>query len=463
MRQGPAPQRLILWIAILASFVSFLDGSVINVALPAISRDLGGGLATQQWVVDAYLITLGALILLAGSLSDVLGRILILRIGLLGFGATSLVCAFAPTAEVLILGRGLQGVAAALLVPSSLALITSSFRGAARAKAIGQWTAGTTVAFIAGPILGGVLVDTVGWRTVFGINVAPIAVTMYLLAVLGMADTRSKGVRIDYAGAVLCVLGLGGPVYALIEQGRYGWASAAIWAPFAVGVLSLAGFLWRQATAKQPLMPLSLFAVRNFGIGNIATTFIYAALSIGGLIVVLFLQQVAGFPATLAALATLPISILNIVLSTWFGSLAGRFGPRWFMALGPAVCAAGYVLMLTSQIPVNYWTQLMPGIVLFGVGLSATVAPLTAAILGSISEQQSGIGSAVNNAVARVAGLVGIAMLGLIVGTTLDLAGFHRVLVATAVLLAVGGLVSAIGIQNPAKSAPDQPAGKAAQ
>ncbi|WP_285725579.1 MFS transporter [Psychromicrobium xiongbiense] len=451
---APAAQRLILWIAILASFVAFLDGSVINVALPAISHEFGGGLTTQQWVVDAYLIALGALILLAGSLSDLLGRILILRIGLVGFGVTSLACAFAPTAEVLILSRGLQGAAAALLVPSSLALITASFSGPARARAIGQWTAGTTVAFIAGPVLGGVLVDTIGWRAVFGINVVPIAVTLYLLALLKQRDSRAQGVRIDYAGAVLCVLGLGGPVYALIEQGTQGWASPGIWVPLVVGIVCLAGFLWRQATAEQPLMPLSLFAVRNFGIGNIATTFIYAALSIGGLIVVLFLQQVAGFPATLAAMATLPISILNIVLSSWFGALAGRFGPRWFMALGPVVCAAGYLLMLTSDLPVNYWIQFLPGIVLFGIGLSVTVAPLTAAILGSVSEQQSGIGSAVNNAVARIAGLVGIAVLGLIVGPALDLSGFHRVLIATAVLLALGGLVSAIGIQNPEAARP---------
>ncbi|MDP5226470.1 MULTISPECIES: MFS transporter [Arthrobacter] len=453
MKTGPAAQRLILWIAILASFVSFLDSSVINVALPAMDRELGGGLATQQWVVDAYLITLGALILLAGSLSDVLGRILILRIGLIGFGVTSLVCAFAPTAEVLILGRGFQGAAAALLVPSSLALITANFSGPERAKAIGQWTAGTTVAFIAGPVLGGLLVDTVGWRAVFWINVVPIAVTLYLLAVLGMKDVRAHGIRIDYAGAVLCVLGLGGPVYALIEQGNQGWGSPSIWAPFGLGLLCLAGFLWRQATARQPLMPLSLFAVRNFGVGNIATTFIYAGLSIGGLIVVLFLQQVAGFPATAAALATLPISILNITLSSWFGALSGRFGPRWFMALGPLMGAAGYLLMVTSRLPVDYWTQLLPGILLFGLGLSVTVAPLTAAILGSVSEEQSGIGSAVNNAVARVAGLVGIAVLGLVTGPVFDLQGFHQALIATAVLLAVGGVVSGIGIQNPGKPA----------
>jgi EmrB/QacA subfamily drug resistance transporter len=444
-------QRLVLWIAILASFVSFLDASVINVALPAISRELGGGLTTQQWVVDAYLITLGSLILLAGSLSDVLGRILILRIGLIGFGVTSLMCAFAPTAELLIISRALQGIAGALLVPSSLALITSSFDQKARAKAIGQWTAGTTVAFVAGPILGGLLVDSLSWRWVFGINVAPIAVTLYLLGVLNVRDVREKGVRIDYPGAVLCVLGLGGPVYALIEQGNYGWGSPMILGPFTLGLLCLAAFIWRQQMAKQPLMPLDLFTVRNFAVGNVATAFIYAALSIGGFIVVLFLQQVAGFSATLAALALLPVSLLNILLSSWFGSLAGTFGPRWFMAFGPILGGIGYLLMLAAQTPVNYWTQLLPGVILFGVGLSATVAPLTAAILSSISEQQSGIGSAVNNAVARVAGLLGIALVGLITGKQLDLDGFHRGLIATALLLILGGVVSALGIQNTSK------------
>jgi EmrB/QacA subfamily drug resistance transporter len=449
----------VLWIAILASFVSFLDGSVINVALPAISRELGGGLTTQQWVVDAYLITLGSLILVAGSLSDVLGRVLVLRAGLIGFGATSVMCALAPTADWLVLARALQGVAGALLVPSSLALITSNFDEAPRAKAIGQWTAGTTVAFIAGPLLGGVLVDSVGWRWIFGINVLPIAVTLYLLAVLRAKDVRKKGVRIDYAGAVLCVLGLAGPVYALIEQGNYGWGSPLILVPLTLGILCLAGFIWRERTAHQPLLPLSLFSVRNFAVGNVATAFIYAALSIGGFIIVLFLQQVAGFPATMAALALLPVSIVNILLASWFGALAGRFGPRWFMALGPALAGGGYLLMLASEIPVDYWTQLMPGILLFAVGLSATVAPLTAAILGSVSEEQAGIGSAVNNAVSRVAGLIGIALVGLVVGGKLGLDGFHRMVGVTAVLLILGGIVSAVGIQNP----PRRPALRARQ
>lgn len=442
-------QRLVIWIAILASFVSFLDGSVINVALPAIARELGGGLITQQWAVDAYLITLGSLILLAGSLSDVLGRIVILRIGLIGFGVASLLCALAVNPEMLIGARALQGIAGALLVPSSLALITRNFAGVERSRAIGQWTAGTTIAFLAGPILGGVIVDSaLGWRWVFVINVFPIAAVLILLAILGFKDVREKDVRIDFLGAVLCVLGLGGPVYALIEQGHYGWGSPLILVPFIVGLLCFAGFIWRQRTAKQPLMPLSLFTVRNFAVGNVSTFFIYGALSLGGFIVVVFLQQVAGFPATFAALATLPMSILNIALSSWFGTLSGRYGARWFMGFGPIAGGAGYLLMLSAGAHVNYWTELLPGVILFGLGLSATVAPLTAAILGAVSEEQSGIASAVNNAVSRVAGLIAIAFVGLIVGPQLGVEGFHRVLIVTAVLLAVGGVVSLIGIQN---------------
>jgi len=441
-------QHLVIWIAILASFVSFLDGSVINVALPAIARDLGGGLTTQQWAVDAYLITLGSLILLAGSLSDVLGRIVILRIGLIGFGVASLLCAIAPNPEILIVARALQGVAGALLVPSSLALITSNFSGQARARAIGQWTAGTTIAFLAGPTLGGVIVDTIGWRWVFVINVFPIAATLILLAVLAFKDVREEGMSIDILGAVLCVLGLGGPVYALIEQQNYGWGSPMILVPFIAGIVLFAGFIWRQKTALQPLMPLSLFAVRNFAVGNISTFFIYGALSLGGFIVVVFLQQVAGYPATFAALTTLPMSILNIALSSWFGSLSGRYGARWFMGFGPIIGGIGYLLMLSAGAHVNYWTELLPGVIVFGIGLSATVAPLTAAILGAISEQQSGIGSAVNNAVSRVAGLIAIAFVGVIIGPHLDVAGFHRTLIVTAALLILGGVISVIGIQN---------------
>lgn len=442
-------QRLVLAIAVLASFVAFLDSSVINVALPAMSDELGGGLSTQQWIVDAYLITLGSLILLAGSLSDVFGRIVVLRVGLIGFAVTSLLIAVAPTAGLVIVLRALQGVAGALLVPSSLALIVSSFRDAAQARAIGSWTAWTSAAFLAGPVLGGVFVDYLSWRWVFAINVLPIAVTLYLLVVLRQKDVRQPGVRVDYPGAVLGILGLGGPVFALIEQGSYGWSSPVIFLPFVLGILSFAAFLWWQSRAASPMLPLGLFRIRNFWTGNIATAFIYGALSLGSFIVVIFLQQVAGFSATVAALAFLPVSIANVLLSRYFGGLSGKYGPRLFMTLGPVLAGAGYLLFLRVGSRVDYWWDVLPGVLVFSLGLSMTVAPLTSGILSSVPAAQSGIGSATNNAVARVAGLVCVAMVGVIVVGTLDVAGFHRVLIVTAALFFAGALVSFAGIRNP--------------
>ena len=444
-------QRLVLIIAVLASFVAFLDSSVINVALPAISKELGGGLSTQQWVVDAYLITLSSLILLAGSFSDVFGRIVILRVGLIAFGISSLLIAVSPSAEFLIILRGVQGIAGALLVPSSLALIISTFRDAAQSKAIGLWTAWTSASFLAGPILGGLFVDYLSWRWVFVINVIPIGIALWMLIILKQKDVRDRGVKIDYLGAVLGVVGLGGPVFALIEQGNYGWGSPAIYLPFGIGILSLVAFVLWERRAKQPMLPLGIFSTRNFAWGNISTVFVYAALSLGGFIVVVFLQQVAGFPATLAALAFLPVSLGNVFLSGVFGTLSGKYGPRLFMTLGPIIGGIGYLLFLTMGEDVNYWTQVLPGVIVFSVGLSMTVAPLTAAILGSIPAAQAGIGSAVNNAVARVAGLIATAMIGVIIAGTLDVAGFHRVILVTAALLILGGVISFVGIRNLAK------------
>ena len=448
--------KLVLAIAVLGSFVAFLDGSVITVALPAIMRDLGGGISTQQWVVDAYLITLGSLILVAGSLSDVYGRIVVLRTGLIGFGVASLLCAVAPTAEFLIVARGVQGVAGALLVPSSLAIILSNFRGPAQAKAIGQWTGFTSAAFVLGPLLGGLFVDLASWRLVFAINVLPIVVTIVLLAVLKQNYAREKGVAIDYPGAVLGVLGLGLPVFALIEQGRYGWGSPVILLPLGFGILSFVAFLWRERTAKQPMMPLALFTVRNFAWGNLTTTFVYAALSLGGFLLAVFLQQVAGYPATLAGLATLPVTIISILFSSRIGSLAGTRGPRLFMTVGPLITTVGFFLYIFAGAHPDYWTQILPGVTLFGIGMTITVAPLTSAILGAIDERQAGIGSAINNAVARVAGLVAIAFVGVIVGPQFGVEGFHRGVLVTAVLLVLGGVTSWIGIRNRSQKAPSR-------
>ncbi|MFE6736386.1 MFS transporter [Microbacterium sp. NPDC057650] len=445
-------QRLVVSIAVLASFVTFLDGTVVNVALPAISEELGGGISTQQWVVDAYLITLSALILLAGSLSDAYGRVLIMRIGLIAFGVASVAVAAVPDPLVLIIARAAQGAAGALLVPSSLALITATMRGPVQAHAIGVWTAFTTGAQLVGPLMGGLFVDFLTWRLVFLINVLPIAVTLYLLTRLRLPE-HPRGTTVDWFSGILCAAGLGAVVFALIEQPRLGWSSPAIWLPLVVGIAMLAGFLIRQARVRHPLLPLDMFRVRNFGWGNLATLFIYAALSLNGFVVVVYLQQGAGLGATEAGLASLPITILMILLSSRAGAWAGKYGPRIFMTAGPILMGLGALLLLTVGIEFNYWWQVLPSMLVMGLGLSITVAPLTAAILGSIDESRSGIASAVNNAVSRVAGLLVVAMISTIVGGMLDLAGFHSAALVTAGLMIAGGLVSWIGIRrNPVEA-----------
>lgn len=440
-------QRLVVSVAILASFVTFLDGTVVTVALPAISRELGGGIATQQWVVDAYLITLSALILLAGSVSDAYGRIPVMRIGLIAFGAASVVVALAPNPLVLITARAAQGAAGALLVPSSLALITATMRGELQSRAIGVWTAFTTGAQLVGPLLGGMFVDLLSWRLVFLINVLPIAVNLIVLGRVHLPE-RPRTIRVDWFSGVICAFGLGAMVFALIEQERLSWSNPAIWAPGVIGIMLLALFLLRQRGSDAALMPLSLFRVRNFGWGNLATLFVYAALSLNGFVIGVYLQQGPGLSATAAGLASLPITILMILLSSRAGAWAGRLGPRLFMTVGPLVMGAGALLLLTVGESFSYWWQVLPAMIVFGLGLSLTVAPLTSAILGAIDENRSGIASAVNNAVSRVAGLLVVALLSTIVGGTLDLDGFHSAAWVTAALFAAGGAVSWIGIRR---------------
>ncbi|RKS89990.1 EmrB/QacA subfamily drug resistance transporter [Microbacterium sp. AG790] len=451
-------QRLVLVIAILGSFVAFLDGTIVNVALPAIARDLGGGLSTQQWTVDAYLVTLGALILVAGAVSDAFGRILVLRIGLIGFGVASVAVALSPSPELLVAARAVQGAAGAFLVPSSLALITATMHDPLRSRAIGIWTASTTAAMIVGPLVGGMIVDNSSWRWAFGINLLPIAVALWLLSRLTHSDERRAGAHVDVLGAIMCTLGLGAAVFALIEQPNLGWTSPAIWMPGLAGLVLLAGFVWRQRHVADPILPLDLFRSRNFSAGNLSTLFIYAALSLNGFVLAIYLQQGAGLSATLAGLASLPTTLLMIALSARIGALVGRWGPRLFMTAGPLIMAGGALLLLLVADDFDYWWQVLPGMIVFGLGLALTVSPLTSTILGATDPDRSGIASAVNNAVARVAGLLPIAALAAITGGTLDLAGFHRAAITTAALLVVGGLVALGGIRNPSSAGQAQPA-----
>jgi EmrB/QacA subfamily drug resistance transporter len=441
-------QRLVLIVSVLASFVAFLDSSVVNVALPAIAKHLGGGLVVQQWVVDAYLLTLGALILIAGSLSDLLGHKKVLNLGLVGFGITSLLCALAPSSDFLIAARALQGIAGALLVPSSLALIISNFEGKSQSKAIGRWTAWTGISFIVGPLLGGLLVDTISWRAIFIINIFPIALTLRLITKLKKKDDVEKNAKIDWLGAITCTLGLGLSVFALIEQPNYGWGKAIIFLPFIIGVALLIYFIYLESKIKNPMVSLSLFKVRNFSVGNIATAAIYAGLSIATFLIIITLQQVSHYSALDAGLALMPVTLIMFFLSPRFGALAGKYGPRLFMSVGPLIASIGFLLMLRIHVHADYASQVLPAVIVFGLGLSMTVAPLTSAILSSIPEKHAGVGSAINNAVARIAGLIAIAVIGLVTGKDISIAGFHHGVIFMAILILIGAVISALGISN---------------
>jgi EmrB/QacA subfamily drug resistance transporter len=411
-------KRLTLLACILGSAIVFIDGTVVNVALPAIRDDLNAGLAAQQWIIEAYLITLGSLILIGGSFSDLFGRRRVFALGAGLFGATSLLCAIAPSTGFLIGARALQGVAGALLVPSTLATIVAVFPESERGAAIGTWTAWSGVTTVVGPLAGGALIQVASWRWVFGLNLIPVAATLYLIATAlpEKLDQRFEHVHVDVPGAVLCALGLAGPVFALIEQPRYGWGDPIVLVPLFTGVAIFALFLLRERSTREPMLPLSLFKRRNFAVSNLATLTIYAGLGAAIFFLALFLQETAGYTPLEAGFALTPLTVLMFLLSRRFGALADRFGPRAFMSFGPLLAGAG-LLLLAVMVDHNadYLTQIVPGLTLFGLGLSMTVAPLTATVLGDADERQAGIASGVNNAVARVAGLLAIAALGAVV------------------------------------------------
>ncbi len=418
-------QRLTLVATILGSTVVFLDGTVVNVALPAISDGLHAGLAGQQWVVEAYLLTMVSLLLVGGSLGDQFGRRRMFVAGLLGFGATSALCAIAPSDEFLVGARALQGIAGALLVPGSLAIVAATFAGAERGKAVGTWTAWTGIATVLGPAGGGALIGLLSWRAIFWVNLPLIAATV-VLTLHAVEESRDPDAfrGIDWSGIGLSAVGLGGPVFALIEQPTRGWGDPLVWVPLLGGIACFALFLLYEARARHPMLDLGLFRIRNFAVANLTTLAAYAGL-IGGLFFVgLYLQQVVGYTPLEAGLATTPISILLFVLSPRFGRLASGAGPRLPMTAGPIVGGLGLLLMLRVGSNADYLADVLPAILVFGLGLAATVAPLTATVLDSVEERRVGIASGVNNGVSRVAGLLAIAVLGAVIsahfGTVLD-------------------------------------------
>jgi EmrB/QacA subfamily drug resistance transporter len=462
-------QRLTLIATILGSTVVFLDSTVVNVALPAIAKGLDAGLAGQQWVVEAYMLTLVSLLLVGGSLGDQFGRRRVFVIGLIAFGATSILCALAPTVEFLVAARALQGIAGALLVPGSLAIVAATFEGAARGRAVGTWTAWTGIATVLGPAGGGALVGALSWRAIFWVNIPLIAATVALcLHSVGESRDPEAFRGIDWLGIALSAAGLGGPVFALIEQPSRGWGDPVVWVSLVAGVVCFALFVVREARARHPMLELSLFRVRNFRVANLTTLAAYAGL-IGGLFFVgLFLQQVVGYTPLEAGLATTPISLILFVLSPRWGKLASGTGPRLPMSLGPIVGGIGLLLLLRVGSQPSYPADVLPAIVVFGLGLSATVAPLTATVLDSVEERHVGIASGVNNGISRVAGLLAIAVLGAVISAKFaasapgdvtgpltaaapaaSTAAFHLGVAIAGLLMIAGGIFAGLGIENP--------------
>jgi EmrB/QacA subfamily drug resistance transporter len=512
-------QRLTLVATILGSTIVFLDATVVNVALPAMKRDLSMGLAGQQWVVEAYLLALVSLLLVGGSMGDQFGRRRIFEIGLAGFGVTSALCALAPTDEFLVGFRALQGMAGALLVPGSLAIIAATFNGEARGKAVGTWTAWTGIATVIGPAGGGLLVDAISWRAIFAVNV-PLVIVNLILTRDSIAESRDPEafMGIDYGGIGLSAVGLGGTVFALIEQPDNGWGDPLVFVPLLAGVACFAAFIAHEMRSEHPMVDLSLFRIRNFSVANMTTLVVYAGLIGGSFYIPLFLQQVSSYTALEAGLATTPISVTLFLLSPRFGKIASGIGPRWPMTFGPIVAGLGMLLLLLRiGVDAQYLAQVLPGVMLFALGLTATVAPLTATVLDSVEERHVGIASGINNAVSRMAGLLAIAVIGAVVagrfgavlndqlGNTAQLSapaqreidnaraaglagtdvprgvpkseqdriepaiddasvsGFHLGMGVAGGLMILGGLISAVGIQDPKRRRRPETAPRAVQ
>jgi EmrB/QacA subfamily drug resistance transporter len=441
--------RTTLAATIVGSGMVFLDSTVVNVALPAIQRDLDTDLAGLQWVVTGYLLTLGALLLIGGALGDLRGRRRIFLVGLGVFTLSSVLCAAAPTLAVLIAARVLQGVGGAMLVPQSLAIVTAAFRHEDRGAAIGAWSGLSGLSTAIGPFVGGWLVDAFSWRWAFLLNVPLAAVTFVLAKSIPETRDADAAPGLDVPGAVTVTLGLAGLVYALIEGPERGFGSAPVLIAGVAGVASLIAFVAIERRAAAPMVPLALFRSKRFTGANLTTFTVYAALGSGFFFVSLQLQTVLGYSALESGAAGLPVTVLLATLSTRMGRLAQRMGPRLPMTVGPLVAAAGFLLLSRVDAGGSYWTDVFPGMVVFGLGLAITVAPLVGAVLMSVEERYTGTASGINNAVSRVAQLLAIALLpfaaglaGVEVGTEAFADGYARAALMTAGLLSLGGVTA---------------------